>query len=107
MASQEEKLRRKAIREAQAVRELTALRESLPVTVDELAALIGYVEIAVQRHGCDHTLRHVHAFLARAGLASDDIVAWLNDQGGFCDCEVVLNVAGTLDRLSAPGALLC
>lgn len=41
---------------------------------------------------CDHTLRRSREFLHSRSLPEDIIVEWLGEYGGFCDCEVALNV---------------
>ena len=44
--------------------------------------------------GCDHTLRHSRAWLReRFGRRSvAPLARWLENRGGFCDCEVLMNV---------------
>jgi len=41
---------------------------------------------------CDHTLSKARAILADMGVDVDGSVAYFEDHGGFCDCEVLLNV---------------
>src|SRR5262245_42712848 len=41
---------------------------------------------------CDHTARHALAWLRRRGLDADAIHTVLKSSGGYCDCEIVLNV---------------
>lgn len=41
---------------------------------------------------CDHTLRDTLAFLQERKLDASPIVEWLEEHGGYCDCEVRLNV---------------
>jgi hypothetical protein len=41
---------------------------------------------------CDHTLKHTKKFLQEAGVWQDELVEWLGEYGGYCDCEVVYNV---------------
>jgi hypothetical protein len=83
-----------------AAKELASLRASLPMSVQDLASLIQHVDESVERQGCDHSLRATTAFLESEKLDAGTIVRWLNDHGGYCDCEVVLNVSETLDDLS-------
>lgn len=42
--------------------------------------------------GCDHTRRLTQQFLEQRGQAAEAVLAWLDDNGGFCDCEVLANV---------------
>jgi hypothetical protein len=106
MPSKEEMLRRKAIKKALAAKELTELRESMPLTIAALDALITHVDEFVRSHGCDHSLRHARAFMTDHELDEDKVVHWLNGQGGFCDCEVVLNVSQTLSRVTGCGEMI-
>jgi hypothetical protein len=42
--------------------------------------------------GCDHTLKHAEAWAQENGIELVPFRAWLHDNGGFCDCEVLYNV---------------
>jgi hypothetical protein len=41
---------------------------------------------------CDGTLRRTKQFLRRQRLRISQVIRWLEQLGGYCDCEVVLNV---------------
>ena len=41
---------------------------------------------------CDHTLKETIAFLDKKGLDKNLIIPWINEHGGYCDCEVIYNV---------------
>ena len=41
---------------------------------------------------CDHTLKHTKKFLQDLGVWQDELVEWLGEYGGYCDCEVAYNV---------------
>lgn len=42
---------------------------------------------------CDHSLTITTEFLTRKGIENiDKVVEWLNHNGGYCDCEVLMNV---------------
>ena len=64
-----------------------AQRASLPRAID--AGLRG--------HGCDGTLRTAQAWARREKVPWEPLRDALGDRGGFCDCEVVMNV------LASPG----
>jgi len=55
----------------------------------ELAAAI---TAALQQRGCDNTLRAAQSWTAGAGLDWSAVQAGLQGRGGYCDCEVLLNV---------------
>jgi len=40
---------------------------------------------------CDHTLKATRKFLAGNKLPVRSTVKWLKANGGYCDCEVMLN----------------
>jgi hypothetical protein len=41
---------------------------------------------------CDDTLLHTTAWLKRSDLDIRACLAWLENEGGYCDCEVMVNV---------------
>jgi hypothetical protein len=59
-----------------------------------------FVRRMVSRHGCDGRLRFVRHWEQANPSASRRLVADLEERGGSCDCEVVLNVFG--DQIPAP-----
>ncbi len=71
-------------------------------TKEQLQGLLEYLNRTVfERDGegtvrlkCDNALRKTEQFLRPLGVWSDDVREWLGDYGGFCDCEVALNVGG-------------
>lgn len=72
-------------------REQDKLRTSIPIGIDELKALFIYLS-RDSAPACDHTLKDTNKFLASENLDSSVVVPWLNEHGGFCDCEVIANV---------------
>lgn len=41
---------------------------------------------------CDHTLRETTEFLVSRSLDPAIVTPWLQQHGGYCDCEVIYNV---------------
>ena len=41
--------------------------------------------------GCDHTRRLTTRHIREHSLPETAILKWLDDNGGFCDCEVLAN----------------
>ena len=66
-------------------------RAKLPLPNDELQALFDMLDRDLPRNGCDHTRRLTEAFLRERGHEIETVFAWLDDNGGFCDCEVLAN----------------
>lgn len=66
--------------------------------VDKHVHVIG-IDLVV---GCDNTLRHTMAWLKahyEPGQALEKVLAWIQEQGGYCDCEVMLNVVSRLCQI--------
>ena len=68
-----------------------ARRRSL--TGRQMNELYGYLEALLKREGCDNTHRFTREFLESSGLAVEPELAWMRHMGGWCDCEVYVNVA--------------
>jgi Protein of unknown function (DUF2695) len=98
--------RRKQIRRELRDAERQAAERDLPASKEDLLALFEWVHdkllegsdqtlkytIDQLAGGCDHTLKHTLEFAARHNLKIDGLVQWFNKYGGYCDCEVVINV---------------
>jgi hypothetical protein len=60
---------------------------------------------AIHARGCDHTHEHTRALLEVLGFADDEIeafVAGFTEAGGFCDCEILMNLAGPASEPTEP-----
>jgi Protein of unknown function (DUF2695) len=64
----------------------------LPLEPAACASLAQAIHAGLREHGCDNTLRAARAWARRATVRWGWLRAVLEDRGGFCDCEVVLNV---------------
>jgi hypothetical protein len=58
----------------------------------EFEALFKMLDKRLVTEGCDNTLRLTEAWLRKRGHSVASIVPWLKYHGGYCDCEVLLNV---------------
>lgn len=56
-----------------------------------LESLFESVDLKVKGQGCDHTLRFTEAWLSANEQPAEKVLIWLNEHGGFCDCEVLAN----------------
>ena len=63
------------------------------LSANQAAALFAYVEIRLQDEGCNHTHRFTQAWLDENidFMQHDAILTELEDMGGYCDCEVLMN----------------
>ena len=64
----------------------------MPLDRAQLEALLEHVDAAVAVRGCDHTLAATDAWAAEQTIDLDRLHEGLEEYGGFCDCEVVMNV---------------
>jgi Protein of unknown function (DUF2695) len=88
----------------QAVREdaRRKLRQTLPVPVAVMKGLFDHVDAQLAQQKCDHSLRHTREFIHSHGLPEDAVVHWLEDNHGYCDCEVIFNSEEILED-AVPG----
>ena len=71
--------------------EKDAARYAFPLPDDKLEALFDAVEMAIEDAGCDLSLRATNEWLSANGVDIGAVMVWLENNGGFCDCEVVAN----------------
>ena len=91
MVSKEEKDRRRATRGGLRRRERIDAGAKLPLAEPVMKQLFDRVDAKLRGEGCDHTLRHSVSFLRERGLPENEVIAWLEEEGGYCDCEVIAN----------------
>ena len=66
--------------------------KSLPMDKETFNELFDYLDERLG-DGCDHTINMTLDFLKDKEVKNiDQVVEWLNDKGGYCDCEVLANV---------------
>ena len=99
MPSHEEKLRRKAVKNALGQTEQDRIRASLPMPPAQMKALFDFVNLGLSESECDHTFRHTIAFLDQQQIQQDAVLAWLENAGGYCDCEVLFNAEEKLESI--------
>lgn len=99
MTSKDEKKRRQVlVRAWQEQERATAEAEAdkrLPFPRQSLLSLFRYIDDGWDEHGCDRTPQRTIDYLNKIGLSQDkqnDVLTWLEEQGGACDCEILANV---------------
>lgn len=91
MTSQEERARRRRLRDAYKNAERASRTALMPLGAGRLGDLVEFVDDRVSAVGCDHTRRFAEQW------ATDNEVSWarlaegLAEFGGYCDCEVAMN----------------
>jgi hypothetical protein len=93
--SKEERLKRKKQWQAANHGDLV---DSMPMTPEQLDALLNHLDTNLE--SCDHTATLTAVHLRDTGLDVQRVLAWLAEQGGFCDCEVLNNLANLADSLT-------
>jgi hypothetical protein len=91
MASREEKARNKELKQQVRDAERERLRTSLPCTPEKMRQLFEFLAAKIEDSGCPDTLENTLQFLRSQSLPEQGIIKWLDDSGGFCDCEVLYN----------------
>ena len=95
-----DKIKRKEIQNQLAEKELAEFKNGLPTNVNTFPELFDYLDIQLGEKGCDHTTILTSTFLDRKGVSNaTQVLGWLADNGGFCDCEVLANVEDLFDFL--------
>ena len=73
--------------------ELEAFLNSLPARQTTISALLDFVEDELYTHECDHSLRFAMKFMMDSRLDFPKITSWLTNNGGYCDCKVMEQIA--------------
>jgi hypothetical protein len=73
--------------------ELQAFLDSLPTGQDTISDLIDFVEDELSENECNHSLQYSMKYMMDNRLNFPKITSWLNDNGGYCDCKVLAEIA--------------
>lgn len=73
--------------------ELERFLDSLPERQETVSELLDYLEDELFETECDHSLRHAMKFMMERGLNFPKFTSWLNNNGGYCDCKVMEQIA--------------
>jgi hypothetical protein len=79
--------------EQMTVEELQAFLESLPAGQSTISLLIDFVEDELFENECNHSLQYSMRFMMDNGLDFGKVTGWLNNNGGYCDCKVMEQIA--------------
>ena len=72
--------------------ELEKFFASLPITKEKLEELFEFLEDELYETECDDTARFAVQFMLNETLPFPKILAWLNANGGHCDCKTMENI---------------
>lgn len=64
----------------------------LPISASQFRSLLRYVDELCSLHGCDGSLAHSRGWARANDVAWTSLGRSLRGLGGYCDCEVGMNV---------------
>lgn len=73
--------------------ELDNFLDSLPAGKEDIEDLFDALETRLEREPCNHTLRFAMQFMMENRLNFARLTGWLQENGGFCDCKVLEQIA--------------
>jgi hypothetical protein len=73
--------------------ELRAFIDSLPAGQETISDLLDFLEDELYDNECNHSLQYSMRFMLERGLDFPKITSWLNNNGGYCDCKVMEQIA--------------
>ena len=73
--------------------ELEAFLESLPPGQYDIEDLFDFLEDKLEREECNHSLRFAMQFMMENRLNFPRVSSWLQQNGGYCDCKVLEQIA--------------
>lgn len=98
MPDKNEKERRKKITNELRKKAREEFEKSLPISRDIFKDLFDFLDKELTHSGCDHSLKLTKVFFISKGIDNfEETSEWLNENGGYCDCEVLANVEEKFD----------
>ncbi len=73
--------------------ELSAFLETLPTGHDTISSMLDFIEDELYDRACNHSLQYAMKFMMDNRLDFPKITSWLSENGGYCDCEVMKQIA--------------
>lgn len=73
--------------------QLEAFLAALPAEKEQFEDLFDFIESRLEREQCNHSLRFAMQFMMENRLNFPKLTSWLQQNGGFCDCKVLEQIA--------------
>ena len=73
--------------------ELRGFLDSLPAGQDTISELFDFIEDELSENECNHSLQFAMRYIMENRLSFPKITSWLNENGGYCDCKVMAEIA--------------
>ena len=86
---------RKELKNQYKMQQIQAFEASLPVPKETLQELLDYLDERLEEQCCNDDLSMTLDYLREAGIEPEPVISWLQEHGGYCDCEVL----STMDEL--------
>ncbi|MED9904164.1 MAG: DUF2695 domain-containing protein [Lachnospiraceae bacterium] len=71
--------------------------ESLPMSIENFTDLFDYLDENMDK--CDDELSLTRQFLMENNLPINEVIEWLETNGGYCDCEVLANIEDLFEEV--------
>lgn len=97
MNKKAEKDRRNQIKRTIKQKERNELLEALPVSLPILQNCFEFLNTKLTELGCNDTLKFTLEFTDQNDLPQNELISWLKENGGYCDCEVLANVESKIN----------
>ncbi|WDF59616.1 DUF2695 domain-containing protein [Flavobacterium sp. KACC 22758] len=98
-----DKKKRKEISDRLRKEKLIEFRQSLPIDENLFPKLFDFLEDGLEKNGCNHNSLITEKFLQKNGITNaTEVICWLAENGGYCDCEILANVEDLFDYLNPP-----
>ncbi|MFT3843955.1 MAG: DUF2695 domain-containing protein [Lacibacter sp.] len=93
MPDKSEKERRKQIMDDLKKKADQEFESSLPMVRESFQKLFDHLDTELTDKNCDDTNSLTKAFLLESNIQNvDEVLEWLAEHGGYCDCEILANV---------------
>lgn len=73
--------------------ELQAFLDSLPEQQHTISELLDFIEDELYEIECNHSLQYAMRYMMENKLDFGKLTSWLNNNGGYCDCKVMAEIA--------------
>ncbi|MBK1811952.1 DUF2695 domain-containing protein [Clostridium sp. YIM B02505] len=94
-----DKDKKKELMRKYAQEQKNSFENSLPFDKTMFEQLFGYIDEMLDQDGCDDTLKYTTKFLNDNNLPVEKSLDWLNENGVYCDCEVLANIEDKISEL--------
>jgi len=100
MPDKDETERRRQIKRELREKANLKFEQSLPVSREIFKSIFDFIDKHLLENECDDTLKLTWKFLKKNQITNtDEVISWLQNNGGYCDCEVLYNVEEQFDNV--------